>query len=287
MIVVTGATGQLGRLVIDELLKIVPANRIIAAVRDPAKAMELSERGVKVRHADYNHPATLDDALHGAEKLLLISSSEVAGRVPQHRAAIDAAQRAGVKLIAYTSILHADTSPLGLAAEHKETEAALVTFGVPHVVLRNGWYTENYTGGISAALAHHSLLGCAGTGRIASATRAEYAAAAAAVLTREDQAGRIYELAGDESFDLSELAHEISRQSGKTVEYRNLSESDYRAALIQMGVPEGIAALLADSDTGASKGGLCDHSKQLSTLIGRPTERLPRAVEHALAALGE
>jgi NAD(P)H dehydrogenase (quinone) len=283
MIVVTGASGQLGRLVIEALLKTLPAPEIIAAVRSPDKAADLAARGVQVRHADYNDPATLDTAFAGADKLLLISSSEIGRRATQHRAAIDAARRAGVTLIGYTSVLHADTSPLGLAGEHRETEAALRESTAPFVVLRNGWYTENYTGSLASALEHGAILGCAGDGRISSAARADYAAAAAIVMTRDAQAGRVYELAGDTAYTLADLAAEVSRQSGKTVEYRNLSEPDYKAALLGIGLPEFVAALLSDSDTGASKGALFDNGRQLSALLGRPTTPLATVVAAALA----
>lgn len=278
MIVITGASGQLGRLIIEALLHTLPASEIVAAVRTPAKVSDLAARGVQVRQADYTQPATLDAAFQGADKLLLISSSEVGQRVPQHRAVIDAAQRAGVKLLAYTSLLHADVSPLGLAAEHQATEALLRASGLPHVILRNGWYTENYAASVPAALAHGVLLGSAGTGRIASAARADYAEAAAAVLTQDDQAGRVYELAGDTAYTLAELAAEITTQSGKEIAYKDLPEADYKAILLGAGLPEGLAALLADSDVGASKGGLFDDSRQLSQLIGRPTTRLATSI---------
>ena len=227
MIVITGASGQLGRLVISELLKTVPAAQIVAAVRHPAKAGDLAALGVQVRHADYTDPATLDSAFAGADKLLLISSSEVGQRVAQHRNVIDAAKRAKVGLVAYTSILRADSSPLGLAVEHRQTEALLKDSGLPHVLLRNGWYTENYLASIPPALAHGAYIGSAGDGKIASAARADYAAAAAAVLTRSDQAGKVYELAGDEANTLSALAAEITRQSGRTVTYQTLTQDDF------------------------------------------------------------
>lgn len=282
MIVITGASGQLGRLVITELLKTVPASQIVAAVRHPGKASDLAALGVELRVADYNEPATLDSAFADADQLLLISSSEVGQRVAQHRNVIDAAKRAKVGLIAYTSILHADSSPLALAAEHQQTEALLKASGVPHVLLRNGWYTENYLASIPPALQHGVFIGSAGDGRIASAARADYAAAAAAVLTRADQAGKVYELAGDEVYTLSELAAQITRQSGKTVAYQNLSQADFRAALLGAGLSEPIADLLAASDVGAAQGGLFDDSHQLSRLIGRPTTPLATLVAAAL-----
>ena len=282
MIVVTGASGQLGRLVIEALLKKLPAGEIVAAVRNPEKVADLAARGVQVRQADYDQPASLVAAFKGADKLLLISASEVGRRVPQHRAVIDAAKAAGVGLLAYTSILHADTSPLPLAAEHKETESLIRASGLPAVILRNGWYTENYTAGIPTALQYGVVLGSAKQGRIASAARADFAEAAAAVLTQENQAGRIYELAGDESYTLSELAAEIARQSGKAVAYQDLPESEYKAALLGAGLPDFLATLLAESDVGASKGGLFDDSRQLSALIGRPTTLLAELVRQAL-----
>jgi NAD(P)H dehydrogenase (quinone) len=283
MIVVTGASGQLGRLVIKELLKKLPANEIVAAVRTPEKIADLAALGVQVRLADYAQPATLDAAFKGAAQLLLISSSEVGQRLPQHRNAIDAAKRAGVGLVAYTSVLRADTSPLGLAAEHKETEALLRASGLPHVVLRNGWYTENYLASVPTALQHGVYIGSAGEGKIASAARADYAAAAAAVLTGAGQAGKVYELAGDEAYTLTELAAEIARQSGKAVVYQNLPEADFKEALLGAGLPEHVAGLLSDSDAGVSKGGLFDDGHQLSRLIGRPTTTLATLVKAALA----
>lgn len=282
MIVVTGATGQLGQLVIRALLKKIPATGIVAAVRNVEKAKDIAALGVQVRHADYNQPSSWDVALKGADKVLLISSSEVGQRSKQHKTVIDAAKRAGVKLLAYTSVLRADTSPLGLAVEHKETEEYLRDSGVPFTLLRHGWYTENYTAGIPAALAHNAVFGCAGDGRISSATRADYAEADAAVLTAENQAGKIYELAGDTSYTLTELAAEIARQTGKTIGYVNLPESEYKKALLGAGLPEFLAQLLADSDTGVSKGALFDDGKQLSKLIGRPTTALAAAVKAAL-----
>ena len=282
MIVVTGATGQLGRLVIASLLKKVPAASIVAAVRNVEKAKDLKAQGVQVRHADYTQPVTWEAALKDADKVLLISSSEIGQRAKQHRSVIDAAKRAGVKLLAYTSVLHADTSVLGLAAEHRETEAYIRASGVPFVLLRNGWYTENYTAGIPTALSLGAVYGSAGDGHISSATRADYAEAAARVLTTEGQAGKTYELAGDTAYTLSVFAAEISRQNGKAVNYVNLPEAEYKKALLGAGLPEFVAELLANSDTGASKGALFDEGQQLSKLIGRPTTPLAEAIKAAL-----
>lgn len=284
MVIVTGATGQLGRLVIEALLQKLPASEIAAVVRDPNKAADLAARGIEIRQADYDQPASLAAAFKQGEKLLLISANEVGRRVPQHQAVIDAAKRAGVSLLAYTSLLRADTNPLPLAAEHKETERLIKASGLPAVVLRNGWYTENYLAGVPTALQYGVVLGSAGEGRIASAARADYAAAAAAVLTQDDQAGRVYELAGDEAYTLAELAGEITRQSGKTVTYQNMPEADFKAALLGAGLPDFLASLLAESDVGASKGGLYDDGRQLSQLIGRPTIPLVDMVKAALPA---
>lgn len=284
MLIVTGATGQLGRLVIAALLKKLPASEIAAVVRDPNKAADLAAQGIEIRQADYDHPASLAGAFKQGEKLLLISANEVGRRLPQHRAVIEAAKTAGVSLLAYTSILHADTSPLPLAAEHRETERLIQTSGLPAVVLRNGWYTENYLAGIPAALQYGVVLGSAGAGRIASAARADYAEAAAAALTRDGQAGRIYELAGDSAYTLSELAEVIARQSGKSVAYQDMPEADFKAALLGAGLPDFLATLLAESDVGASKGGLYDDGRQLSQLIGRPTTPLDDMVKAALNA---
>ncbi|MBI6561628.1 NAD(P)-dependent oxidoreductase [Pseudomonas syringae] len=283
MIVVTGATGQLGRLVIEQLLSRVPASQIIAAVRSPEKTADLSRQGIQVRQADYSQPATLDSAFAGADKVLLISSSEVGQRLPQHKAVIDAAKRAGVQLLAYTSVLHADTSALSLAKEHRETEDYLRANGLPFALLRNGWYTENYTAGIPGALAHGAVMGCADEGRISSASRLDYAEAAAVLLTSKTaQAGNVYELAGDESYTLSEFAAQLSTQSGKSLPYVNLPQAEFEAALIQAGLPDFVARLLADSDAAAAKDALFDDSRQLSALIGRPTTLLSVTIAETL-----
>lgn len=282
MIAITGATGQLGALAVEELLKTIKASELVAIVRNPAKADALAQKGVVIRQADYGDQAALTAALSGVEKLLLVSSSEVGQRAAQHRNVINAAKAAGVKFIAYTSLLHADKSPLGLHVEHVETEKMLADSGIPYALLRNGWYTENYLASAPAALAHGVFIGAAGDGKIASATRADYAAAAARVISTEGHAGKVYELAGDSAWTLSELAAELSKQSGKPVVYQNLSEADFAGALKGVGLPDVFANLLADSDTGASKGGLFDDSHTLSKLIGRPTTPLAESVKGIL-----
>lgn len=284
MIAITGASGQLGRLVLDQLLQVTDPQDIVALVRKPETLASYADQGVQVRYANYDEPSSLPAALTGVEKLLLISGSEVGKRTAQHQAVIDAAVQAGVAIVAYTSILHADRSSLMLAEEHRATEAALQSSGIAHVLLRNGWYSENYTGTAAMTIEQGALYGCAGEGRIATASRADYAAAAVSVLTStESQAGKIYELAGDEAFSLSEYAAELSRQSGKPVAYNNMSQEDYQALLLQVGLPEGLAVMLANSEMGASQGDLYDESGDLHGLIGRPTTTIQESISAAIA----
>ena len=271
MIAITGASGQLGRFVIHNLLKEVEPSQLTAIVRNPEKVADLQAVGVRIRKADYSAADTWPAALAGVEKLLLISSSEVGNRAIQHANVIGAAQNAKLQLLAYTSILHADTSPLPLGQEHLETEKLLKQSGIPHVLLRNGWYTENYAASIPSALEHGSLFGAAGHGKIASAARADYASAAAKVLLSKNQAGKVYELAGDTAYTLEDFAAEITLQTGKKIQYTDLGLEGYLNLLLQVGLPAPVARLLAESDTGASQGGLFDDSRQLSRLIGRPT----------------
>ncbi|CDS95862.1 NAD(P)H:quinone oxidoreductase [Sphingobacterium sp. PM2-P1-29] len=277
---ITGATGHLGRLVVKQLKEKVAADHIVALVRNTQKAAEL---GVESRIFDYDKPETLSGSLQGIDHLLLISGNEIGQRKTQHENVIRAAQEAGVKWIVYTSLLHADTSSLSLAEEHLLTEKALKSSGIPYTILRNGWYTENYTASVPAAITHGVLIGSAGEGQISSAARADYAEAAAVVLTSSNEQGKVYELVGDEAYTLADLAAEISKQTGKTIPYQNLSEAEYTAALIGAGLPEGLAAAFASFDVGASKGDLYDNNKQLSSLIGRPTTTLAAAVRETLA----
>ena len=277
---VTGATGQLGRIVVEKLKERVSAESIVALVRTPEKALDL---GVKARVFDYNKPECLAESLQGIDSLLLISGNELGQRAQQHANVIDAAKQAGVKWIVYTSVLRVDTSTLSLAAEHLLTEAALKASGVPYTILRNGWYTENYTGSISGAIAAGALIGSAGDGKIASAARADYAEAAAVVLTSEGNVGKVYELAGDEFYTLADLAAEVSRQTGKNIPYSNLPEAEYANILKSFNLPEGLALAIAGWDVSASKNDLFDDAHQLSRLIGRPTTPLAKVVADALA----
>jgi len=280
-IAVTGATGHLGRLIIEKLRQKVGASRIVALARSVEKASDL---GVEVREADYDKPETLDRALRGADTLMLVSSSEIGKRATQHRNIIDAARKAGVRRIVYTSLLHADTSPLSLAPEHMETESLLKQSGIAHTILRNGWYTENYTVSVPGAVKAAAFVGSAGEGRISSATRADLAEAAIVVLTGEGHDGKVYELAGDDAYTLAELAAEISRQTGKAIPYKNLPRDEYAAVLKSVGVPADFAGALADFDVEASRGALFEGGRQLSALIVRPTTPLSDAVAAALKA---
>ncbi|WP_405283157.1 SDR family oxidoreductase [Gaopeijia maritima] len=282
MIAVTGATGHLGRLVVDELLaRGVDPGTLAALARTPDKAHGAARRGVQVRRADYTEPDSLDAALKGVTTLLLISSDALGERVAHHRNVIEAAAGAGVERIAYTSILHADTSRMQLAAEHLETERMIRASGMPFVILRNGWYLENYTENLGPALEHRVLLHSAEGGLVSGATRADFATAAAVVLTSDDLANEVFELGGEPPFTLAELAREVSRRAGFEVEPRDLPEESYAAVLIDAGVPEPVARMLADSDRGIARGELFTDSGDLRRLIGRPPTTMAEALRGA------
>lgn len=280
-LLVTGASGQLGRLVLEQLLdRGVPADRLVATARDLDRVRDLADRGVQTRKADYTDPASLDAAFAGVDRALLVSSSEVGRRAAQHRNVVDAARRAGVSLLAYTSLLRAPESTLLLAAEHQETEAYLAASGVPHALLRNGWYVENWTAQAAVQL-EHGVVGAAGEGRVSAATRADYAAAAAEVLLRDDQAGAVHELGGA-AFTLSDYARELASASGRDVTYQDLSVADYTQVLVGAGLPEPVAAVYADGDRGVRDGELFTGSDDLERLIGRVPTSLAEAVKAAL-----
>jgi NAD(P)H dehydrogenase (quinone) len=277
---ITGATGQLGRLVISKLKTKISPNNLTALVRSVPKAADL---GIEVREADYEKPETLDSALKGTDTLLLISGSEVGKRALQHGNIIAAAKKAKVKWIIYTSLLHADKSLLSLAAEHVATEEALKKSGIPYTLLRNGWYTENYDGSIRGAITTGVISGSTGEGRIASAARADYAEAAVVVLTTPGHQGKVYELAGDIAWTFADLATEISRISGKEVSYKYLSVGEYAQELKKsFGLPDGVAEFVAEMDVAASKDALFDDGRQLSKLIGRSTTQMPDTVAEVL-----
>ncbi|MGW7051886.1 SDR family oxidoreductase [Streptomyces sp. NPDC054887] len=281
--VVTGATGRLGRLVVDALLADgVPAASIAAVVRDKAKAADLAERGVELRVADYDRPETLADAFEAGDRVLLVSGSEVGRRVPQHAAVISAAKAAGVSQLAYTSVLGGPDADFDMAAEHRATERILLESGLPYTLLRNGWYTENYTDNLAPVLAHGAVVANAGDGRVASAARADYAAAAAAVLTRDGHLGKAYELSGDTAWSFAEYAAEVARQSGRDITYSDVPAGTHLAVLTGAGVPEPFAAILVDVDEAIGRGRLAGTSGDLARLIGRPTTPLADMVARAL-----
>ena len=282
MIVVTGATGQLGQLVIEALLERgTEPGSIVAAVSSPAKAEGLERRGVQVRRADLNEPESLVRAFSGADRVLLISSNAIGTRVVQHRAAIDAARAAGVRLLAYTSILNAGFATNLLAQDHRDTETYLRESGLPYTLLRNGWYTENHTGGLQGALKYGAIPGAGGQGRFASAARRDYAGAAAAVLTGQGHENKVYELGGEAPYTMDEFAAEVSRQAGKPVEYRDLPREAYAEALKGFGLSRIDAEAVADAE--ASRGELDTQSTDLATLLGRPSTPIAETIRLALA----
>lgn len=278
---VTGATGRLGRLVLDELVQKVAPGDIVALARDPARLADHAAKGIAVRQADYDDPASLDTALAGIDRLLLISGNAVGQRERQHGNVIEAAKRAGVSYLVYTSILKGDQSRLLLVPEHVATEKLLAASGLNHDVLRNGWYSENYTGGLAPALASGKLFGAAGEGRRSTASRADLAAGAAAALV-SSPGGQVYELAGDEAWTMREFAAEVSRQSGKPVEYIDQYEAEYAKPLAGAGLPPPVAAMLASTSALSSEGELEDHGRALSRLSGRPTTPISQTLAEAL-----
>ena len=278
---ITAATGQLGRLVVEQMKERVNPENLVALVRSPEKAADL---GIEARFFDYSKPDGLAEALKGIDRLLMISGSEVGQRKQQHENIIQAAKKANIQWIVYTSLLNAPKSSLSLAPEHRATEEPPKASGIPHTIPRNGRYTENYIGSIQAAEKAGALMGSAGEGKISSATRKDYAEAAAIVLTGEGHVGKVYELAGDLAYTLKDLAAEISRQSGKDIPYNDLPEGEYAAALKSAGIPDGLAQTIAGWDVGISKGDLYDDQKTLSKLLGRPTTPLADTVRKAFHA---
>jgi NAD(P)H dehydrogenase (quinone) len=283
-IVITGATGHLGRFAVESLLQRgVPADQIVATGRNVDKLADLAARGVTVKHADYTDPASLKEAFAGADKLLLVSSSEIGRRAVQHRNAVEAARDAEVSLLVYTSAPKADDTELLLAAEHKATEEYIRASGLPFVFLRNSWYIENWTGQLATQIEHGAVLGAAGDGRVSGATRQDFAEAAAAVLAGEGHEGKVYELGGDHAFTLTEYAAAVSEQSGTTVAYQDMPVEAYVQTLVGFGLPEPVAVIIADSDAGIVRGDLLSEGGDLGRLIGRPTTPLSTAIRAALA----
>lgn len=278
---ITGASGHLGRLAVDELItRGVPASDIVAVVRTPDKAVDLADRGVQVRQGDYAHPESLTEALEGVDRLLLVSSSEPGHRVAHHTNVIEAAKAASVSRIVYTSMLHADHSTNPLAAEHLDTEQVLESSSVPFTLLRNGWYTENYIGQLAQYLERGEILGAAGTGRISAATRQDYAAAAAAALLQDDDESYTYELGGP-AFDLAHLAQVITDITHTPVAYRDLPVEEYVASLQQAGLDAETAQFVAALDTSIAHGDLETDSHDLARLLGRPASPLEDVVRTA------
>ncbi|MEU6811013.1 SDR family oxidoreductase [Streptomyces sp. NPDC046831] len=280
-IVVTGATGHLGRLVVEQLLEKVPADQVTAVVRTPEKAADLAGRGVRLAVADYNAPETFDGLFSAGDKVLLVSGSEVdKDRVQQHKVVIDAAGAAGVALLAYTSA--PGTLRAALADDHRGTEQALLASGLPYTLLRNGWYHENYTEQLAPVLEHGAVVQAAGDGRVSSAARADYAAAAVAVLTGEGHENATYELGGDEAWSFADFAAELSRQTGRDIAYRPVSVEEYQGILAGAGLPGPLAAVLAGVDASIAKGELVVTSGDLTRLTGRPATPLAEAIAVAL-----
>ena len=285
-IAVTGAGGQLGRLVVDDLLaRGVPAAEIVAGTRRPEALADLAGRGVQVRHVDFDDVASLDAALAGAEKVLVVSGTDFGRRAAQHEAAAAAAQRAGARLVAYTSAPYAGTTTMLLAAEHRASEEAIRALGVPFAFLRNSWYFENYTAQLPTFLEHGAIVGAAGDGRVSGAARADFAAAAAAVLATEGHENAVYELGGEPPFTLGQLADVVSKATDRQVVYREVPAEELRAILVGAGLPEPMAAIMADVDTHIAQGALFTDTGDLTRLIGRPTSSLEDAVAAAVAAL--
>jgi NAD(P)H dehydrogenase (quinone) len=280
-IVVTGATGKLGRHVVEQLLEKVPAEQITAVVRDKARAADLAERGVQLAVADYNAPETFAEVFTAGDKVLLISGNEFdKGRPAQHKGVIDAAKAAGVALLAYTSAPGSLTA--ALADDHRATEEILLASGVPYTLLRNGWYFENYTEHLAPVLEHGAVVQAAGDGRISAAARADYAAAAVAVLTGEGHENTTYELGGDTAFSFAQYAAELSRQTGREIVYSPVSVEAFTGILTGAGLPEPLAAVFAGVDASIEKGELVVSTGDLSRLTGRPTTALAEAVAAAL-----
>ncbi|MFJ5529502.1 SDR family oxidoreductase [Streptomyces sp. NPDC093261] len=280
-IVVTGATGHLGRHVVEQLLEKVPADQITAVVRIPEKAADFADRGVRIAVADYNAPETFDGLFTAGDKVLLISGNEFdKGRVGQHKVVLDAAKAAGVALFAYTSAPGSLTATL--ADDHRATERLILESGVPYVLLRNGWYHENYTENLAPVLEHGAVTQAAGEGRIASASRADYAAAAVAVLTGEGHENATYELSGDTAWSFAEYAAELSRQTGREIAYNAVPLDVYSGILTGAGLPGPLAEILAGVDVSIEKGELAVTTGDLSRLTGRPTTPVAESITAAL-----
>lgn len=281
-LVVTGATGRLGRLAIEHLLaRGTAASDILATGRDTAK-LEALGLGVRTAVADFEDPASLDAAFAGAEAILLVSGSEVGKRVAQHTAAIEAAARAGARLV-YTSAPKATTSPLILAPEHKATEEAIAAAGLPAVILRNGWYNENYAQTVSELATTGTTLSSAGDGRVASAARSDYAEAAAVALTDASLVGTVHELSGDTAWTFDELAALVAEIAGRDASISHVSAEEHARILTEAGVPEGGVGFVVGLDANIADGLLGETDGSLARLIGHPTTEIRAFIEQQLA----
>jgi NAD(P)H dehydrogenase (quinone) len=282
-VVVTGASGQLGRLVITELLAKVPASEVTALVRDPGKAAGLAAQGVVIAVADYNSPESLDGVLRAGDRVLLISGNEFhRDRTAQHKTVLGAAVKAGVALFAYTSAPGSQGGPV--TDDHRATEDAILASGIPYSLLRNNLYHEMATMNIPVALQHGAVVRAAGNGRLASASRADYAAAAAAVLSGDGHENTVYELTGDTAWSFAEFAAEVSRQSGRHVPYHAVTVEEYAATLSGAGLPDQLAHIMAGIDASIGAGELAHTTGDLSRLAGRPTTPIADAINQSLTA---
>jgi NAD(P)H dehydrogenase (quinone) len=286
-ILVTGATGALGSKIVRSLLQKAPGAKVIAAARKQDRAAPLVAQGAEFRLLDYDRPETIDAAMQGVTRVVLVSGTDVGRRVPQHKAVIDAAKRAGVKLLGYTSILRATESPLLLAQEHRGTEEVLAASGLPHILLRHGWYTENSTATAPLSVKLGVVQSCAGDGRYSTATRQDYAEGDATLILRDGHSpGQRYEMAGSTSWTKGDYAALLSRLSGKPVTYQSMSQVDFAASLVAAGLPEIVAKIISDSDAGAAQGWLQDDSRTLEKVLGRPTTPLEQVVSQTLKETG-
>jgi NAD(P)H dehydrogenase (quinone) len=284
-ILVTGATGHFGSLVAESLLARGLANQLAVSVRSPAKAQALKQRGVEVRHGDFDDLASLVSAFRGVERILIVSTDgDNETRIRQHKTAVQAAQQAGVKYIAYTSIANAPHNTLGLAEVHRATEEAITATGIPHAFLRNNWYLENELGFVQAALAGAPIRTSAGQGRVGWALRADYAQAAAAVLAGSQRSSQIYELSGPlATYD--DFAAALGQVLGHPVAVDHVSDASYGEGLAGSGLPAFLVPLFVGFASQIRANALAVESNDLATLLGRPATPLVAALQQLVTAL--
>lgn len=282
-LLVTAASGQLGRLVVDALLQRgVPASDIVAGVRTPSKADDLSARGVSVVEFDYARPETLAPVLTGVDRVLLISGTD-ADRVSGHRNVIAVARDAGVGRLVYTSAPRVDEIDYALGADHKATEEAIAASGLSATVLRHNWYTENYLDAVARAADTGEIVAAVGDARVASASRRDYAEAAALALITDDLAGQTLEVGGDVAWTYDELAQAATEVLGRPVTYTAVTIEQLTAGLEAAGLDAGTAAFVAGIDDAIARGALSQTDGTLSRLLGRPTTPLVDGLREGLA----